>query len=232
MPSHLSPFIPQPSFSSFIFPPSSLFNKVLPKNLIYKEARPTKKVKDLFVLQVKEIVWKYKLSPDTTNLPKKGGYTEIQVFEIQLKTDELAPVVLATIDKAIPYPIIFRLCRDGQIKVASAYKRPAADGTKKWVVDGLFQTEWTKAGTEGTPLPIALNMKTLYEQMMLPILGKEPRNGEQLPDMVQRLDLARKKERELQLLESRLRKEKQFNRKVEINAKIRTLSAELSRLIE
>jgi len=144
--SHPSSSIPHPSFSGFIFPPSALFNKTVPKNLIYKQARPTQKVKDLFVSQVQEIVWKYKLSPDTINLPKKGGYTEIQVFEIQLKTDELAPAVLAAIDKAIPYPIIFRLCRDGQVKVASAYKRPAADGTKKWVVDGLFQTEWTEAG--------------------------------------------------------------------------------------
>jgi hypothetical protein len=48
--------------------------------------------------------------------------------------------------------------------------------------------------------------------------------------MIERLDLARKKAHELQLLESRLRKEKQFNRKVEINAEIRTLSAELEML--
>jgi len=214
----------------FKYPEKARFNKTVPKNLIYKEARPTKKVKGLFVSQVKEIVWKYKLSPDTVNLPKKGGYTEIQVFEIQLKTDELAPAVLATIDKAIPYPIIFRLRRDGQVKVASAYKRPATDGTKNWVVDGLFKTGWLDAEAKGAPLPVALNLQALYEQMMLPILGSQPCNGESLSELVQRLDLVRKKKRDLQRLKSRLLKEKQFNRKVEINAEIRTLSTELSQL--
>ena len=214
----------------FAYPEKAAFNKVLPKNLIYKQARPTKKVKDLFVAQVQEMVWKYKLSPDTVNLPKKGGYSEIQVFEVQLKTDELDPAVLATIDKAIPYPIIFRLFRDGQVKIVSAYKRPAADGTKNWVVDGQFATKWVKGGARAKPLPVALDMKSLYEQMMLPIVGNQPRKDESLSEMVQRLDLVRKKERELQILESRLRKEKQFNRKVEINAEIRTLSAELEKI--
>jgi hypothetical protein len=214
----------------FLYPPKTTFNKVLPKSLIYKEARPSRKVKELFVSQVREIAWKYKLSPDTLNLPAKAGYTEIQVFEIQLKNEELAPAVLSTIDKAIPYPIIFRLCCEGRVKVVAAYKRPAADGTKKWVVDGQFETDWLAAGATAEPLPVALDMKSLYEQMLLPIIGCKARAGEPLPKLVQRLDRARKVERELQKLESQLRKEKQFGRKVEINAEIRTLSAELNQL--
>lgn len=214
----------------FAYPEKAAFNKVIPKNLIYKQARPTRRTKDLFVAQVQEMVWRYKLAPDTVNLPAKGGYTEIQVFEITLKDGELAPAVLATIDKAIPYPIIFRLIHEGQVKVVSAYKRPAADGTKNWVVDGLYETAWAELGGEVEPLPVALDMKSLYEQMMLPVIGNQPRKEEALPDMVQRLDQVRRKERELQGLESRLRKEKQFNRKVEINAQIRAVAAELDRL--
>ena len=214
----------------YAYPAKATFNKAIPKNLIYRQARPTRKTRDLFVSQVQEIVWKYKLSPDTVNLPAKGGYTEIQVFEIQLKDGELASVILTTIDKAIPYPIFFRLLHDGQVKVVSAYKRPAADGTKNWVVDGQFETEWVEIGKNTKPLPVALDMKSLYEQMMLSIIGNPARKEESLAQMVERLDLIRKKERELQMLESRLRKEKQFNRKVEINAEIRTLSAELEKI--
>jgi hypothetical protein len=214
----------------YAYPEKAAFNKVLPKNLIYKQARPSKKVKDLFVSQVKEIVWRYKLSPDTVNLPKKGDYTEIQIFEIQQKGEELAPSVLETIDKAIPYPIIFRLCHEGRVKAVAAYKRPAADGTKNWVVDGLFETVWRQDNQGVEPLPLALNIKSLYEQMMIPIIGSPPRNGESFSDLVRRLDLARKKERELQLLEGRLHKEKQFDRKVAINAEIRTLTAELKKI--
>jgi hypothetical protein len=214
----------------YAYPEKAAFNKVLPKNLIYKQAHPSKKVKDLFVSQVKEIVWRYKLSPDTVNLPKMGDYTEIQIFEIQQKGAELAPSVLETIDKAIPYPIIFRLCHDERVKVVAAYKRPAADGTKNWVVDGLFETVWRQDNESVEPLPLALNIKSLYEQIIIPIVGNQPRKEESFAEMIERLDLARKKAHELQLLESRLRKEKQFNRKVEINAEIRTLSAELEML--
>ena len=43
-------------------------------------------IRDRFVSQVSEIVWKYKLAPETVNLPAKLSVQEIQVFEVALKT--------------------------------------------------------------------------------------------------------------------------------------------------
>jgi hypothetical protein len=214
----------------YVYPEKAAFGKTLAKALIYRQARATKRIKELFVSQIQEIVWAYKLSPDTVNLPPKGGYREIQIFEIHLRTVELAPSVLTTIDKAIPYPIIFRLRHKGQVKVISAYKRPATDGTKKWVVGGRFDTEWIAEASSAIPLPIALNMKSLYEQMMQPIVGSHARNEESFADMIRRLDLVRQKERELKTLETRLKKERQFNRKVEVNAEIREHVADLEKI--
>jgi hypothetical protein len=62
----------------------------------------------LFVEQVEQIVWQYKLAPETINLPAKPGVPEIQVFAIQLKTPELHRDVLRCIDGAVQFPIIFR----------------------------------------------------------------------------------------------------------------------------
>lgn len=213
----------------FQYPEKTAFGKAVPKSLIYSKARPSKKVKSLFVEQIEEIVWAYKLSPQTLKLPAKGGYSEIQVFDIRLRSGKLDSAVLDSIDKAIPYPIIFRLLCGDKIKNVAAYKRPATDGTKNWVIEDRFETAWLDdPGAE--PLPVALDLKALYEQMMLPIIGNTPRKEESLGAMVERLDLARKKQNELKKLQSRLKKEKQFNRKVEINAEIRTLSGELDRL--
>ena len=39
-------------------------------------------MKDLFVAQVEQIVWQYKLAPETINLPATPGVPEIQVFGI------------------------------------------------------------------------------------------------------------------------------------------------------
>lgn len=126
----------------FSFPKQAEFNRVLPKSKIYAHAKPGKAVKNLFVSQIGEIVWKYKLSPETVNLPARHGITEIQVFEIALKTEELDQDVLRTIDKAIPFPILFQLTHGDRIRFATSYKRPSDADSTKWVIEASFQTDW------------------------------------------------------------------------------------------
>ena len=56
------------------------------------------------------------------------------------------------------------------------------------------------------------------------------RSGESIRDHVARYTSIQAKEKECQQMEARLNKEKQFNRKVEINAALRCLRAELDSL--
>ena len=214
----------------FAFPVKAEFNRVVPKIKIYANAKTSKRVKGLFVAQVEEIVWKYKLSRNTINLPPRDGYNEIQVFEIKLKDDELAPEVLSVIDRAIPYPIIYRLRHGERIKRVAAYKRPAADTSGNWVTEGYFETAWAKAQDTTMPLPVALDIKALYEQLLFALIDLPPRSGESLAALVERVGLIRKQTRELQALEARMRNEKQFNRKVEINAQVRLIQERLQEL--
>lgn len=214
----------------FAYPVKAEFNRVLPKSKIYANAKPSKRVKALFVSQVEEIVWQYKLSRDTVNLPPRDGYTEIQVFAISLKEGELAPEVLQVIDRAIPYPILYRLQHGRLLKLIAAYKRPAADGSNKWVTGAYFATAWSDGAQASAPLPVALDIKALYEQMLIAYIDLPARAGESLAQLVERVDAVRKCRREIQLLEAKLSKEKQFNRKVELNARIRELATELAAL--
>lgn len=124
----------------FIYPAKAAFNRVFPKTKLYANAKPSKSIKEKFVSQISEIVWKYKLAPDTTNLAARDEFTEIQIFDILLKDPELSIDVLSVIDKAIPYPIFFQLCYAEQIKGVAAFKRLAADGSAKWLVDEYFAT--------------------------------------------------------------------------------------------
>jgi len=214
----------------FVYPTKAQFNRVLPKIKIYANANPSKRVKDMFISQVDEIVWKVKLAEGTINLAPRDGFTEIQVFEIRLKGPDLGMDVLKVIDKAIPYPIFFRLCHGERIKRVATYKRPAADGSGNWVTEAYFETGWAKAADPALPLPMALDIKALYEQMLFAFIDLPPRAGELLPALVERVELLRKCTRELQLLEARMRKEKQFNRKVELNAQVQTIQARLQEL--
>ncbi len=85
----------------FVYPQQSLVGRIMPKNMIYQNIRVSTAIKNQFVSQVKEIVWKYKLSENKINLSPKEGVAEIQVFEITLKTPDLSQNVLKIIDKAI-----------------------------------------------------------------------------------------------------------------------------------
>jgi len=212
----------------FIYPAKAEFNRTLPKVKIYNNAKPSKSVKAKFVSQISEIVWKYKLSPETTNLAARDGFTEIQVFEIALKEPELTPDVLIAIDKAIPYPIFYRLLHEGRVKRAAAYKRPTADSSGKWLTETYFETDWTNHTVPAMPLPVALDLKSLYEQMLFAYIDLPPRPGENLNILVERVRMIRKCRRDLRTLEAKMNGEKQFNRKVDVNAQLRSLKAQLA----
>jgi len=214
----------------FIYPAKAAVNRPVPKIKLYANAKPSKSVKDKFVSQISEIIWKYKLSPETTNLAARDGFTEIQIFEIDLKEPELCTDILAVIDKTIPYPIFFQLRYDDQVKGIAAFKRPAEDGSGTWVIEEYFESGWTDATTPATPLPIVLDLKALYEQMLLTYIDLPPCNGESLASLVERVRQIRKYRRELKTLEAKINSEKQFNRKVELNAKVRSLQSQLTEL--
>ena len=192
--------------SSFIFPPSSLFSKALPKNKIYEHAKPSSALREQFVRQIDKIVWQYKLSPETVNLPARPGVPEIQIFAIALKTPELSEEVLRCIDQAIPFPIIYQLTFEDRIKAKAAYKRPSDADASKWVVDSYFETAWQASDTERSELPVALDLAGLYEQMLRRLLPLPPRAGETLKAQVERLGQLRSKQNECCKMEARLQK--------------------------
>ena len=88
------------------YPSQAEFNRVLPKTIIYKNANPSSAVKKRFVSDVDEIVWKYKLSKETINIAPKDGLSEIQIFEIKLRTVDFSRDILKTIDKTIKEALI------------------------------------------------------------------------------------------------------------------------------
>ena len=221
---------PQLASSLYAYPGQAAFNRVLPKSKIYEHGRPTRAVRDAFVSQINQIVWQYKLAPETINLPARPGVPEIEIFSLELKTPEVSEDVLRCIDKAIPLPIFYNLSFDGRIKTVAAYKRPSdADGSR-WVVGDYFASPWLPANSERSELPVALDMAGLYEQMLRRLMPQPARTGETLKDHVERLAQLRSKQNEYTKLDARLHKEKQFNRKVEMNTQLRNIKTDIETL--
>jgi hypothetical protein len=214
----------------FNYPPQAEFGRVLPKNKIYEYARPTTALKAKFVADIEQIVWQYKLSPETINLPARAGAPEIQIFGIALKTTELSESVLRCIDQSIPFPIFYQLSYGKKVKVVAAYKRPNEADASRWVVDAYFESAWLPADAERTALPVSLDLAGLYEQMLRQLMPEPPRTGESLKEQVERQVRIRSTQAEYRKMEARLQKEKQFNRKVELNAQLRSIKNELDEL--
>ena len=219
------------SNTAFInYPKQAVFGRTLPKNKIYEHSGANTRLKDLFVEQVEQIIWQYKLAPETINLPARPGVPELQIFSIQLKTSELNLDVLRCIDGAVQFPIIFELSFDGRTKVIAAYKRPNESDTSRWIMSDYFTTAWLPSDRERAAMPLALDLGGLYEQTLHRLIPTPARPRESLADLVVRVELVEAKQREVEKAASRLAKEKQFNRKVEINAHLRQLKKELEEL--
>ena len=222
--------------AQFAWPAQAAVNRPVPKTKIYAHAKPTAALRALFVDQVESITWAYKLAPETINLPAKPEVPEIEVFEIALKRPDVSHSVLRCIDKAIPFPILFVLRFEGQSQPVAAYKRPfdAAQHQKgqvsQWVVGDYHAAPWQKEGIARLGLPVALDLQGLYEQLLRQHFAAPARADESLRDQLDRLAALAAKQVAVAKLEARLNAEKQFNRKVEINAQLRTLRTELHAL--
>lgn len=221
----------QPTHTAFIsYPKQAAFGRNLPKNKIYEHSGAKTRLKELFVEQVEQIVWQYKLAPETINLPAKPGVPELQIFTIQLKTPDLDLDVLRCIDGAVQFPIIYELRFDDRTQVIAAYKRPNQSDASRWVLSDYFATAWLPSNIERAAMPLALDLGGLYEKVLHRLTPTPARPQENLADLVARIELVAVKQREVEKTASKLAKEKQFNRKVEINATLRQLKTELEQL--
>lgn len=220
----------------FEYPKNAEFGRIVAKNKIFERVKPNRKLQDAFALQVKKIVWRYKLSPKTINLAETGKIKEIEIFELPLKTEKLDTKLLYCIDKAIAHPIIFHLVRadaggTNSIKVIATYKRPSETDKNKWIVDGeYFETDWLPEETVRQKLPVVLNLSGLYEYILRELIPLDSKKDECLEAHIERMGQVFTNAREYKKLETRMKNEKQFNRKVEMNTELRVLSDEIENL--
>ena len=169
----------------FDYPPQSVFKTVLPKSKIYEYAT-AEQSKEAVSGQVQRIVWKYKLSPQTINIPATDSVPEIQIFTIRLRTRELSESILRCIDKSINFPIIFELLFEDEIMEVAAFKRRSESDTSQWVTGDYFWAEWVPSDTQREALPMSLDLGSLYQQMLWRLLPFDSLDGEAIPEQIEK----------------------------------------------
>jgi len=208
-------------------PASTEFNRRIPKQKFYENLSVTPTIKRVFVEQMKMIWWRNKIAASTVNLASGQMVTEIEVFEIQLNQPSLDESVLKLIDREIPYHILFLLTYEDKMQAWIGYKETAASGGA-FKVNRYYHTDWIRPEQLSLPLE-GLDLDTVYENYVRRIAGDalNADSGESLKESVDREKKKRELEKKIAALEAKIRKEKQFNRQIEMNAELKTLKCRL-----
>lgn len=215
----------------FGFPDSTEFNKRIPKQKFYENIEVSSSLRRVFVEQIKVVYWRNKLAVSTLNIASGENVTEIEVFEVRLTEPILEETVLRQIDKEIPYHILFILTCGGKAQAWIGYKEAAVSGSNAFKVNRYYHTEWMPENELRFSID-GLNMDAVYENLVRQIAGEilQTNSNESLKDSVERDEERRRLEKQIAALEGKIRKEKQLNRRMEMNAELKRLKRGLERL--
>ena len=203
-------------------PKSTEFNKRIPKQKFYENLSVTPAIKTVFTEQIKIIYWRNKLAATTLNLEPGKLVTEIEVFEIKLTSPDLDENILRLIDREIPYHILFLLEYDGKYQAAMGYKEAAGSGKAAFKVDRYYRTEWLVEEEISLHLE-GLTIDAVYENFIRQIAGDRLVGNENttLKESVEQQKQREQIEKQIVALETKMKKEKQLNRKMELKAEIK-----------
>lgn len=208
-------------------PKSTEFNRRIPKQKFYENLTISPALKRVFVEQIRVIWWRNKIAPATINLAAGETVTEIEVFEVCLSTPQLDEAVLRQIDKEIPYHILFLLECDGKYQAWTAYKEAAGCGTNAFKVGTYYHTGWM----EQSALPLkldGLNTDKVYENFVRQIAGEVlSQTGETLKESVERDERRQELQKQIAALQVKVRRERQLNKQVQLNAELKRLKKDL-----
>lgn len=214
----------------FAFPASTEFNKRIPKQKFYENLTVSPAIKRVFIDQIRLIYWRNKLAPETMNVAAGETVSELEVFELKLTAPDLDISVLKLIDKEIPYHLMFLLEYEGKYQAWIGYKEASA-GAAAFKVSGYYHTDWL--AEDELPLKVeGLSLDAVYENFVRQIAGDGLHTGqeESLKESIAREGKRRELQKQIEVLEAKMRKEKQLNRQMEMNRKIKQLKAEMETL--
>ena len=211
------------------FPASTEFNKKIPKQKFYDTLDISPALRRVFVDQIRLVYWRNKLAASTLNIATGEAVTEIEVFEVRLNDPQLDEAVLKQIDKEIPYHILFVLTCNGKAQAWIGYKEAAASGSNAFKVSRYYHTDWMPEDELHLHID-GLNMDAVYESLVRQIAGDKLQtdSGESLKESVERDEKKKQLEKQISTLENKMKKEKQLNRRMEMNTELKKIKKVLN----
>jgi len=209
----------------FGLPYNTIVQKFVAKN--HFDSVTNTKQKAMFTNDIAKITWSNTLSTETTNLPHKE-IEEIQIFSIELKEQKEIKNILEIIDKAIPYHIIFVVSFEDKVYLSSSAKHPSPINNNKSVIDWTYTSSWfNKAGNKYT-IVLKKDIDTVFFEFCQQLSTKSNKSIKNISDLSAYNSKIHLLEKEIEQLKENIASCKQFNKRVELNLKLKGLEEELS----
>ncbi|MDG4512771.1 DUF4391 domain-containing protein [Streptococcus suis] len=227
-------------------PDSCFIGNTIYKKLFYENADLSTNDKSLFTDTINKVTWLYCLKPETINISaykdEVREYPEVEVIEVLLHKDYKLKRIAEIIMRTIPYPMVLIFRLEGKVKFYVAHQRTNQSDSSKNTIEEFISTDWLESdGALFDKLDIKqmrfTNFYALYSDIVdtisiynlstiIPtddnITGAEARKlSAQIEDI----------EQEITSLRAKLKKETQFNRKMELNIEIKRLEQNKNKLL-
>ena len=211
----------------FNLPASTIVQRIVPKNSF--DSFTNRKQKDLFTRDIAKITWSNSLSTTTTNLPSKD-ISEIQIFTIALKERKDITILLNVIDKAIPYHIIFIVEFETSIYISTSSKHPSPINEIKSVIDWTFKSDWHNKNKKRYTLELKRNLDYVFYEFCRQLSLKSNRSIKNINDLVQYNLQISALIKDIEETQKSIASCRQFNKKVEMNLKLKQLEEQMNNL--
>ena len=208
----------------FQFPKSTEYGRRIAKQKFYDNLTINASLKKIFSEEISSIIWRNKFSPETINLAKGSNVSEIEVLLIKCNQPSIDTRVLQLIDREISFHILFLLEYNDRFQAWIGYKEASLSKADTFKVNRYYNTEWFKA--EELSLSInGLSLDAVYDNFVRQIAGDKlaVESGTDLKQAIEEFAEIEKLRKQIAVLETKLRNEKQFNKQVEINNQIKKL---------
>ena len=227
-------------------PATAKIDRVVAKKQFYDNGDLSSADKKLFD-HAEKIHWRYALKTENTNIPafadEEKEYPEIEVMEVTLRdikqTNRLGEIIM----RSIPYPMMIFFCHEGKTQLVMGKLRQNQGDASRMTLTATEATDWL---IEDDAFWVTLSLKKmptanfaiLYEAWFDAVskshlaalaVNAENISGEAAREVVERLKAI---DAEMASLRNRMKKETQFNRKVELNTKLQKLKKEKAKITE
>ena len=195
-------------------PKECIVNKFIPKKIFYEKVNLSSNLKQEFVDKIDKIYWKYKISEDTLNISKTENVEEIEIFELTLKEKVNCQNIIKVITKNIPYIILFEICYKDEVQYAIKHN------------DDIYFTNWNEKIDFNFN---GIDLNAVYENIIRSVTNISEQSNN-IDEELEKDKKFKEVQKEIERLENKMKAEKQFNKKVELNKNILELKKQKEEL--